>query len=292
MQKITDGGEDFSFKNIDKQDNILLENLNSLENLSSTYPELIYDGPFSDGRLKKTPKGVTGAEITVETAKNMAKDYFKDYGVKDLLDSGETSSQIPCYNFTINTDLGEVYAQISKVGGKLLLFTLNNQSNLDVDSDGPTQREYSKAIDFLSSFGIKNAKPVWSQTTGGYTTVNFVSVQDGVIIYPDMVKVKMTASSGIIVGYEAYGYYMNFTKRTLPKPVLGEVSARAKINTAFDVKSTRLSVIPKTASVEELCYEFSALYQGDTYYIYISAITGKQVEMFKVVNGTEGELLM
>jgi germination protein YpeB len=292
LQKITDGGEDFSFKNIDKQDNILLENLNSLENLSSTYPELIYDGPFSDGRLKKTPKGVTGAEITVETAKNMAKDYFKDYGVKDLLDSGETSSQIPCYNFTINTDLGEVYAQISKVGGKLLLFTLNNQSNLDVDSDGPTQREYSKAIDFLSSVGIKNAKPVWSQTTGGYTTVNFVSVQDGVIIYPDMVKVKMTASSGIIVGYEAYGYYMNFTKRTLPKPVLGEVSARAKINTAFDVKSARLSVIPKTASVEELCYEFSALYQGDTYYIYISAITGKQVEMFKVVNGTEGELLM
>ena len=108
----------------------------------------------------------------------------------------------------------------------------------------------------------------------------------------DMVKVKMTASSGIIVGYEAYGYYMNSIKRTLPKPVLGEVSARAKINTAFDVKSARLSVIPKTASVEELCYEFSALYQGDTYYIYISAITGKQVEMFKVVNGTEGELLM
>lgn len=292
FQKITNGQEDFSFKNIDKQDNVLLKNLNSLENLSSTYPELIYDGPFSDGRLKKTPKGVTGEEITLATAQNKVKDYFKGYGVKDVKDGGETSSQIPCYSFTLNTDLGEVYAQISKTGGYLILFTLNNQQNQGANNDGLIKDEYSKAVDFLSSVGIKNVKPVWSQTTGGYTTANFVSIKDGVIIYPDMVKVKIDVLSGIVVGYEAYGYYMNNVKRSLPTPVITKDVALSKINSSFDVKSIRLSLIPKTESNEELCYEFSAIYQGDTYYIYISALSGKQVEMFKVVNGTEGELLM
>ena len=37
------------------------------------YPTLIYDGPFSDGRHDAAPKGVTGAQITLEEAMERAR---------------------------------------------------------------------------------------------------------------------------------------------------------------------------------------------------------------------------
>lgn len=291
LQKVTDEG-DFSFKDIDKEDNVLLKNLNSLQNLSSDYPELIYDGPFSDGRLKKQPKGLTGAEISLETATKQFNNYFKDYGVSKISSVGDSSSQINAYTFSAITSKGELFAEISKKEGKLILFTLNETGNSASDVDGATERQYSKALDFLDSVGVKKVKPVWSAVSGGYMTINLVSVDNGVIIYPDMIKVKLSLTDDTVVGYEAFGYYMSHVKRELPKVTVSEASAKSVLNPNFKVKSSRLVLIPTSEDTESLCYEFSALLGEDTYYIYISATTCRQVEMFKVVSGTEGELLM
>ena len=50
--------------------------------------------------------------------------------------------------------------------------------------------------------------------------------------------------------------------------------------------------MPVGDSAEKLCYEFSGELNGDTYYVYIDAISGRQVEMFKVIDSEEGSLLM
>ena len=54
----------------------------------------------------------------------------------------------------------------------------------------------------------------------------------------------------------------------------------------------RLAVVPIGQTSEKLCYEIAGLYDGSTFYVYIDAISGKQVEMFKVIESTEGTLLM
>ena len=49
---------------------------------------------------------------------------------------------------------------------------------------------------------------------------------------------------------------------------------------------------PECESKEVLTYEFMGERNGDTYYVYIDANTGVEVDIFKVVKTTEGTLLM
>ena len=60
----------------------------------------------------------------------------------------------------------------------------------------------------------------------------------------------------------------------------------------MEVNSIRLALVPIGTSAEKLCYEFAGEFDGSTYYVYIDAKSGRQVEMFKVIESTEGTLLM
>ena len=52
----------------------------------------------------------------------------------------------------------------------------------------------------------------------GLAVINFVALQDGVLLYPDLVKVQVRMDTGEIVGMEANNYLMNHTVRTALSP--------------------------------------------------------------------------
>ncbi|MBO5068619.1 MAG: PepSY domain-containing protein, partial [Clostridia bacterium] len=91
---------------------------------------------------------------------------------------------------------------------------------------------------------------------------------------------------------EANSYYTNHTERVIGSPSLTEKQAMAKVSDNIEIDSVRLALVPIGTKSEKLCYEFSGEYDGSTYYVYIDAVSGRQVEMFKVIDGTEGQLLM
>jgi hypothetical protein len=84
----------------------------------------------------------------------------------------------------------------------------------------------------------------------------------------------------------------NHTQRNIAKPSLTEQQASKNVFDELGIITCRLALVPIGNTQEKLCYEFSGEYQGSTYYVYIDANSGKQVEMFKVISSTEGELLM
>ena len=59
----------------------------------------------------------------------------------------------------------------------------------------------------------------------------------------------------------------------------------------IEIETSRLAVIPKN-DAEVLAYEFTGKYNDETYYVYISAKTGKEIVIFKVVKTTEGNLIV
>ena len=69
-------------------------------------------------------------------------------------------------------------------------------------------------------------------------------------------------------------------------------AAKSKVLDGIEILNTRLSVVPIETKTEKLCYEFSGEMDGETYYVYIDAVSGRQVEMFKVIESTEGSLLI
>lgn len=284
-------GNDFSFSTlIDGGDgNLVIGGFNELQNLSVDYPELIYDGPFSDGQENRTLKGINGGQISDADAMEIFNKTFKDFNLENVMGVGQTAGEVECFNVQGESDGEILYAQISKQGGKLLMFSFAGSCNAVNISE---EQAIEKGLEFLNSVDINNMKEVWINLTGNVYTINFAGEQDGVILYPDLVKVRVCAETGMVIGIEAKSYYTNHTERVIATPKFSQKQAQENLSDSIEVLTARLALVPIGTSSETLCYEFSGTYNGSTYYVYINAINGKQVEMFKVISGTEGQLLI
>lgn len=282
---------DFSFSSMSdgRNGNLVIENFNELQNLSVEYPELIYDGPFSDGLDRKEVKGLTGNNVTKAEAKEIFKSIFANYSLEDVKDVGETTAQLEAYNVEATVNGENLYAQISKKGGKLIMFAYSGSCK-EVNYQDQTATQ--TAEEFINSLGIQGMKPVWINLANNVYTINFAYEQDGVVVYSDLIKVRVCAETNMVIGLEASSYWINHTERVVQNAAITRATAQSKVWDELQIESSRLALVPIGQATEKLCYEFSGEYNDSTYYVYIDAITGRQVEMFKVIESTEGTLLM
>ena len=289
MMEKTNG--DYSFSNLEKakSDDALIEGFTKLQNLSVEYPELIYDGPFSDGQDQRVIKGLLSNEVSFDEAKENFIKIFNGYDIKEVSDVGITDGDIVCYNIQATLNDSVLYAQISKNDGKLIMFSYAGScERVAVDE----QTAIENAEQFLLNMGLSNMQEVWMNISNNVYTFNFAKEQDGIILYPDLVKVRVCAETGMVIGVEAKSYYTNHTQRKIEKATISEKEASQKVFDGIDIKASRLAVVPVGNSSEKLCYEFFGEFDGQTYYVYIDATNGRQVQMFKVIESTEGTLLM
>ena len=255
---------------------------------STDYPTMIYDGPFSDSVVNQQVKGLSGNQITRDQAYQKIDKTFKN--VSSIKNEGETNGKFETYNFSIKTtDSQFMSVQVSKIGGHILTISgnvKNAEKNISFD-----QAE-KIALDFAKENGIEQPKVVWSQELDSQTYLNIAPVQNGVILYPDLIKVKVDMTFGDIIGYDAVTYFTNHTDRALPGAKISKESARDKIESSFKIEKERLVLAPLDYNREELCFEFECLRDGATYYIYINAETGEEENVLKVVETTDGSKLM
>lgn len=289
IERILNGSENFSFSEINNgEDNVIIKSFSELENLSVQYPELIYDGPFSDAKEGDGGESL-GNLITDSEAKDIFNEIFSEYNLTEVKNDGESNGNFNCYNLSAKLNGGVFYAQISKNGGKLLTFSYEGScKDVNYESDYVIE----KSREFLEKMGLDNMKSVWYNLSNNVYTINFVYNLDGVIIYPDMVKVRVCAETGMIIGIEATSYYKNHKERVLDRAEISVNNAFNNVSDNIDIESYRLCVIPLGENSETLCYEFYGTSNEQVFYVYISATTGRQVEMFKVVESTEGEMLI
>lgn len=268
---------------------IVINNFNELQNLSADYPELIYDGPFSDGKDRREIKGLTGENVSESMAKEYFTKLFANFGLENARCEGRTDSGIKCFNFSAEAGGENLFAQISEKGCRLVMFAYSGSCK-EVNIDGDLAEE--KGLEFLVAAGLDDMTPVWINLANNVYTVNFAYKAEGIIFYPDLVKVRVCAETGKVIGMEGTSYYYNHTERKAGTPKIDEKTARDNISSGIDVITCRLAVIPVGETTEKLCYEFSGTMNGETYYVYIDAASGRQTEMFKVIKSSEGELLM
>lgn len=273
-----------------KTDGLFYVSFGEIENNPVEVPKEINDGPFAENVKKAHSKSLKGLkEITASEAENLAKKYFKDYDVTDAKCTGEaTAESLTVYNLSLTTKDGEMYAQISKCGGKVVEFNSYKDCS---DKNFSVERCIDIAEDFLESLGFDDMKPVWTSENGTTCNLNFVYEDDGVIWYSDMVKVKVCEERGIVTGAEALSYVMNHVERDAGEAKISKNEAKAKLHEGFEVKGSRLAVIPVEGK-EVLCYEFNGKLEGSEYYIYIDAKTGNEAEVFTVIGTAQGRALM
>lgn len=253
-------------------------------------PKGIFDGPFSDSAEDTNMSFFEGlGEISQLEAEEIAKGIFADYKVTEARCTGEaTKGKLSFYNISVATEDGEMLAQLSKKGGKLVMFDSYKECtehNFSVD------RCKDIATDFLKAAGYENVKPVWVSENGTTCNINFCYVQDGVVVYPDMIKVKVCEERGLVTGAEAMTYVMNHSQRDIPAATVTEAQAHSAIDGRIDVTSSRLAIIPLNGE-EILCHEFAGSFDGSDYFVYVDAQTGEEVQVLTVIGTAQGRAVL
>ena len=248
------------------------------------YPSLIYDGPFSDGRGQGEAKGLTGERITREQARQAAARYAGTTAdrVSDAADSG---GQFEAFGFTAQTDNGNLGVQVTGQGGHLLWMmpeTAQYEPRI-------AREECLRAADvYLAQMGFGQMQRCFVQEYDGMVVANYASVQDGVLLYPDQVKVQISRATGTVVGAECSQYLLHHERRSGLVPPLSEEQARLTLSDRLDVQSSRLCVIP-TDTGERLCWEFRGTFSGAEYYAYVDARNAEALEILRLALTENGE---
>ena len=146
------------------------------------------------------------------------------------------------------------------------------------------------AKEFCYNIGFDTLVPVYVTDMGNYSFVNLVPKVENCYVYPDMIKVKVERTSGVVCAFDAVSYAYNHQERTNIQASLGATQALEKVNSNMEIFSTKLCIIPLEFGGEVLCYEFYGAMQGNEYYVYINANTGKQENILRVVSTSEGDL--
>ena len=264
--------------------------LTNVNNNQDEVPTLIYDGPFSDSVVNKEIKGLEDVDYTEDQVRQILQENFKFFENFEIQYVGDTIGKFATYNYSVYNDDLSLYVQMTKRGAFLLSANTNASGNGSLNL---TREECELfAHNFASLMGIDNMFTVWSQKVGGVVYVNLAPIKGGVIYYPDLIKVKINASTGFVEGWEASNYAYNHVERESFESSISFNDAQDLLSSALTVIERNYCIIPNEYVGESYAYEFICTWNDFKYYVYLDSNTGEELNIMRVVNTTNGDLLM
>lgn len=250
-------------------------------------PSLIYDGPFSSHLERQSPKMLEGrSRISQTEGRSLAAD-FLGTAVGRVYPNGACEGDMPAWYYSARVQDNEFTIAVSKQGGEVIGFV---GSRLPADGSISAEQCIENARRFLERRGYSGMTESYYIRQGNIITVNFAFEQDGVICYPDLVKVGVAADTGGICSFEARGYLNCHTARELPAASVSAEQAAESVAPELEITSSRLALIP-TNSEEKLCYEFVCRAQDERgYIVYVNAESGRQEKLLILLEDENGAL--
>ena len=263
----------------------------TLEENLHQYSGLIYDGAYSEHIVSVEKRGLKGDKISEEDAKKKAVEFVGENNIEEISSLGYSEkAAVPAYTFTIkNKNQENITISISETGGSIVYMT----SDREVSVENLTYEQANeKGIEFLNQKGFNNMKQTYYLKNEGVITINYAYQQDGVLMYPDLIKLKVALDNGQILGIETTGYLNNHTQRDVSKVKITKEQAKEKLNKNLDIQSETLAIIPTEWKTEKLCYEFKGKVEETEYLVYINAENGEEEQILIITNTPNGVLTM
>ena len=250
---------------------------------------LIYDGAFSEHITSSEKKGLTGDDIDEETAKQKAEEFIGKDKIRETKSNGYVENgDIPVYRFEITTNEEQnVGISISKKGGHVVF--LNYNRNVTEEKISP-EEAVQKGKEYLNNKGFPNMQETYYLKENGFITVNYAYKQNNVVIYPDLIKVKIALDNGEIIGLESTGYLNNHYERNISKNLISIEDAKKQLTNNIEIKSEGLAIIPTEWNTEILCYEFKGKVEDIDFIAYINAEAGEEEDILIITNTPNGTL--
>lgn len=273
VEKVIDGrASEQSLGNFDG----IGKSFDQMENDAFQYEKLIYDGPFSDSVNHKKVTSDGNLSHT-QVAQKLSKT-FKNVAYVCQIDNNGTF-------YCFDSDSGRI---VTTTGGKVAEIDGNA-------SFGETKLSREECITVAEGFCYElgyDVSGIWvSKTQEGVTYVNLAPKISDVIVYPDIVKVAVDSSNGNVVGLEARSYLTNHRERNVTFGGLSLDEAKNTLDSSLNVVSTAKALV-LDGETEHICYQFECECAGRQYFVYVDSATGEEVDIFKVIEDTEGYTVM
>ena len=268
-----------------------LEGFSNLEENFHEYSGLIYDGAFSEHLTSREKKGLTGEDIDEEAAKQKVIEFIGKDNIKEIENLGYSeNATIPEYNFSIKTALEDsINISISKKGGHIVYMNCNRDVNTEIISQ---EEANAKGKEFLNNHGFQNMKETYYLKQDGIVTINYAYTQNDVVIYSDLIKVKVALDNGEVLGIETTGYLNNHTQRNVSNIKINKEDAKKTLNKELQISSEGLAIIPTEYQTEILCYEFKGKVDDREFLVYINTENGREDDVLIVTDTPNGTLAM
>jgi len=264
------------------------ESLRSMEEQLPDIPSLIYDGPFSK-HIEDIESAMLkdAGQVEPEEAAQSAAGLLGIPAEKLVL-TLERSGKIPVYIFEAASAAGAVCAEVTRAGGEVLSIRTSASGSRRILTP---QNAEKLAENFLRRNGYASMEPSYYMTDGGELIANFAYVQNGVICYPDLIKVGISLENGVLTGFEAAGYLTNHRVREIPEPKVSEEEALALVSPRLHVLSHCLAIIPSDGRQEIFCHEFKCENaDGRHFIVYINAEEAREEKMLILIESEDGTL--
>ena len=273
-------------------DNLSASTFKNLDENFGEYAGLIYDGAFSEHMESAERRGLNGEEIDEEKAKQIAKDFIGEDKILELNSNGLIENgNIQVFDFNARLKDGDennpLTISISKKGGHIVNMNYNRQIDVEAIS---YEDANNIGIEFLKSRGIDNMQETYYLKEGGILTINYAYEQDNIIVYPDLIKLKIALDNGEILGIETTGYLNNHIVRDIPNVKISIEEAKQNLNKNLEITSEGLAIIPTEWKTEILCYEFKGKIEDTDFLVYINAETGREENILVIIDTPNGIL--
>ncbi|MBR2969837.1 MAG: germination protein YpeB [Clostridia bacterium] len=261
--------------------NELSSGMGDLSGDSIEYPAMIFDGPFSTALETKSVKGLGNKEYSQEEAYDYLKNVvYKNRDEVSIEYDRDTDGDIATYNYSIDIEGKNFTAQVSKVGR--LLITLSGDVETG-DAILGKNGAVEMATNFANNIGFESMQCVWTEIHDNVAYINLAPVIDDVIMYPDLVKIKVDMTAQDIVGLEAVNYALNHIDRKIDFNVRVN-EAEQVLGFDYEIIETNKTVIRLDNGEEVSCYEFVLERIDGNYFYYINANTCEIEKIMKLVN--------
>lgn len=270
-----------------------VESGSTFQTIEAEFPEvpsLIYDGPFSEHLTDKVPLALEGmAAVSQDEARARAA-AFLSLPPEVLTLTSVSEGVLPTYSFSGSVDGGEVYVEVTRQGGQILHYFTDR---VVTDAALSVDEAILVAHNYLTALGYPVMAETYYTEDGRTLTLNLAYTQDGVICYPDLVKVTVALDNGRLVGFEAHGYLSNHRVRADLTFGVDMETARDAVSPALTVLSYQPALIPTDGEYEVLCHEFKcANDDGEKVLVYINAATGLEEKILLLLEDESGTLVL
>lgn len=270
-----------------------VDNVSVFSNIDSNlsqYEGLIYDGAYSDHVNKAEKVGLVGDDISEQEANQKVRDFFGEDRIESIeLNQFLQNADIPCYDFSVKLKNQENKAniEIAQKGG----WVIEMQNNREVSEEKLSQEEANEiGKRFLTQKGFENMKETYFTKLGNVVTVNYAFEYDEIVVYPDLIKVKIALDNGEILGIETDGYLNSHTSREFNEVKLTIDEARESLNGDLEILDEGMAIIPTEWKTELLCYEFKGKVEDREFLVYINAETGAEEDILVILDTPGGTL--